>query len=138
MSDKISNNQVTIMGEIISSFSYSHEVFGEGFYMMNVQCKRLGESYDIIPVMVSERLMDATEDYTGKLVCVNGQFRSYNCHEAYKNRVVLYVFAREVSFIYELEDKNGTNQTFWMGISAKSRFTGKHLLEERLQSCCLP
>ena len=33
MSDKIiENNQVTIMGEIASDFTFSHEVFGEGFY----------------------------------------------------------------------------------------------------------
>ena len=32
MSDKIiENNQVTIMGEIVSDFTFSHEVFGEGF-----------------------------------------------------------------------------------------------------------
>ena len=29
----IENNQVTVMGEIASEFEFSHEVFGEGFYM---------------------------------------------------------------------------------------------------------
>ena len=39
MTDKvIENNQVTIMGEIVSGFSFSHEIFGEGFYMMDVRC----------------------------------------------------------------------------------------------------
>ena len=33
MSDKIiENNQVTIMGQVASTFEFSHEVFGEGFY----------------------------------------------------------------------------------------------------------
>ena len=33
MSDKIiENNQVTVIGEVVSEFTYSHEVFGEGFY----------------------------------------------------------------------------------------------------------
>ena len=77
MTDKvIENNQVTVMGEIVSAFSYSHEIFGEGFYMVDVKCKRLSESYDIIPVMVSERLIDVTGDYTGALICVIVQFRS--------------------------------------------------------------
>ena len=32
MSDKIiENNQVTIMGKVATEFSFSHEVFGEGF-----------------------------------------------------------------------------------------------------------
>ena len=95
MTDKvIENNQVTVMGEIVSGFTYSHEIFGEGFYMMDVSCKRLSESYDIIPVMVSERLMDTSADYTGELICINGQFRSYNRHEERKNKLVLSVFAR--------------------------------------------
>ena len=57
MSDKIiENNQVTIMGEIASPFFFSHEVYGEGFYMVDVQVKRLSNSEDRIPLMVSERL----------------------------------------------------------------------------------
>ena len=36
MTDKvIENNQVIIMGEIISDFQFSHEIFGEGFYMVD-------------------------------------------------------------------------------------------------------
>ena len=44
MTDKvIENNQVTIMGEIKSEFVYSHEIFGEGFFMVDVSVKRLGK-----------------------------------------------------------------------------------------------
>ena len=40
MADKIfENNQVTITGEIVSDFQYSHEVFGEGFYMVEVSVR---------------------------------------------------------------------------------------------------
>ena len=120
MTDKvIENNQVTSMGEIVSGFSFSHEIFGEGFYMMDVRCKRLSESYDIIPIMVSERLMDVGTDYTGELICVNGQFRSYNRHEERKNRLVLSVFAREVNFACELEESSKTNQIFLDGYICK-------------------
>ncbi|MCM1064445.1 MAG: single-stranded DNA-binding protein [Eubacterium sp.] len=120
MTDKvIENNQVTVMGEIVSAFSYSHEIFGEGFYMVDVKCKRLSESYDIIPVMVSERLIDVTGDYMGALICVIGQFRSYNRHEEHKNRLVLSVFAREISFIEEMEESSKTNQIFLDGYICK-------------------
>ncbi len=120
MTDKvIENNQVTVMGEIVSTFSYSHEIFGEGFYMVDVKCKRLSESYDIIPVMVSERLIDVTGDYMGELICVVGQFRSYNRHEEHKNRLVLSVFAREISFIEEMEESSKTNQIFLDGYICK-------------------
>ena len=120
MTDKvIENNQVTIMGEIVSTFTYSHEIFGEGFYMVDVKVKRLSESYDIIPVMVSERLLDVTGNYIGAYICVNGQFRSYNRHEERKNRLVLSVFAREVEFLEDLEESSRTNQIFLDGYICK-------------------
>ena len=53
MTDKvIENNQVIIMGKIVSDFTFSHEIFGEGFYMVDVEVARLSDSYDIIPLMV--------------------------------------------------------------------------------------
>ena len=120
MTDKvIKNNQVTVRGEIVSGFMYSHEIFGEGFYMVDVKCKRLSESYDIIPIMVSERLMDVTADYTGELISVSGQFRSYNRHEEKRNRLVLSVFAREVEFIEEMEESSKTNQIYLDGYICK-------------------
>ena len=94
MSDKIiENNQVTIMGKVATEFSFSHEVFGEGFYMMDILVKRLSDSEDRIPVMVSERLIDITQDYVGEYIEIHGQFRSYNRHEEKRNRLVLSVFA---------------------------------------------
>jgi len=120
MSDKIiENNQVTIMGEIVSPFTFSHEVFGEGFYMVDVSVKRLSNSEDKIPVMISERLIDVTEDYTGEFIMVNGQFRSYNKHDELKNRLVLSVFAREVEFIEEELDGAKTNNIMLDGYICK-------------------
>ena len=120
MSDKIiENNQVTIMGEIVSPFTFSHEVFGEGFYMVDVSVKRLSNSQDLIPVMISERLIDVTQDYTGEFIVVSGQFRSYNRHEELKNRLVLSVFAREVEFIEEEMDGAKTNTILLDGYICK-------------------
>ncbi|MED9904332.1 MAG: single-stranded DNA-binding protein [Lachnospiraceae bacterium] len=120
MTDKvIENNQVTMMGEIVSGFTYSHEIFGEGFYMVDVKVQRLSDSYDIIPMMVSERLIDVSADYRGYQVEVNGQFRSYNRHEERKNRLVLSVFAREIIFVEEIEESARTNQIFLDGYICK-------------------
>ena len=116
MTDKvIENNQVTVMGEIISDFSFSHEIFGEGFYMVDIQVARLSESMDIIPVMVSERLLDVSCDYKGMMVVINGQFRSYNRHE-----LVLSVFAREIEFVDEISENIKTNQIFLDGFVCKA------------------
>ncbi|MCH5269410.1 MAG: single-stranded DNA-binding protein [Lachnospiraceae bacterium] len=120
MTDKvIENNQVTIMGEIVSNFSYSHEIFGEGFYMVDVKVQRLSDSFDVIPMMVSERLIDVSADYRGYFVEVSGQFRSYNRHEERKNRLVLSVFAREIVFVEEIEESAKTNQIFLDGYICK-------------------
>ena len=113
MSDKIiENNQVTIMGEIASPFIFSHEVYGEGFYMVDVHVKRLSNSEDNIPLMISERLIDVSQDYTGEFIMVSVQFRSYNRHDEQKNRLVLSVFVREVEFIEEELDGAKTNNMF--------------------------
>ncbi len=120
MTDKvIENNQVTIMGEVIGDFTFSHEIFGEGFYMVDVEVARLSESYDVIPVMVSERLLDVSEDYKGRSLCVTGQFRSYNRHEEKKNKLVLSVFAREIEFMDVIEESAKTNQIFLDGYICK-------------------
>ena len=120
MADKIIENiQVSIVGEIVSDFMFSHEVFGEGFYMVDVSIKRLSASADRIPVMISERLIDVTQDYKGEFIQVTGQFRSYNRHEEKKNRLVLSVFAREVTFVEEEDDKVKSNQIFLDGYICK-------------------
>ena len=120
MSDKIiENNQVTIMGKVATEFSFSHEVFGEGFYMVEVEVKRLGNSEDRIPLMISERLIDVTQDYTGEYIMVHGQFRSYNRHEEQKNRLVLSVFVREISFMEEEPDGTKTNSIWLDGYICK-------------------
>ena len=106
MSDKIiENNQVTIMGEVASRFTFSHEVFGEGFYMVDVLVKRLSNSEDRIPLMISERLIDVTKEY--------------NRHEEHKNHLVLSVFVREVAFVDEELDGAKTNNILLDGYICK-------------------
>ncbi|NLZ82831.1 MAG: single-stranded DNA-binding protein [Clostridiales bacterium] len=120
MTDKVfDNNQVSVAGEVVSEFTFSHDVFGEGFYILEVQVSRLSDSYDIIPIMVSERLTDINEDYTGKCVIVLGQFRSYNRHEENRNKLVLSVFAREVNFMEELPEDAKPNHIFLDGFVCK-------------------
>ena len=105
MSEKmIENNRVSVIGEIVSGFTFSHEVFGEGFYMVDVAVNRLSEQADIIPLMISERLIDVHKDYSGSTVECIGQFRSYNRHEGIKNRLMLSIFVREIHFIEEFTD----------------------------------
>lgn len=120
MTDKvIENNQVVVIGEIVGDFVYSHEIFGEGFYMVDLLVPRLSDSSDLIPLMVSERLMDVSSDYRGRTIMVSGQFRSYNRHEEHKNRLILSVFVREVEFLEEMVENEKTNYIFLDGYICK-------------------
>ena len=121
MSEKvIENNKVSVIGEVISGFTFSHEVFGEGFYLVDLAVNRLSEQTDIIPLMISERLLDVTKDYVGCTMEAIGQFRSYNRHEGSKNRLVLSIFVREVNFLDEFNDYTKTNQIFLEGYICKA------------------
>ena len=121
MSEKmIENNKVSVIGEIISGFTFSHEVFGEGFYMVDVAVNRLSEQADVIPLMISERLIDVEADYIGCTMEALGQFRSYNRHEGTKNRLVLSIFVREIHFLEEFTDYTKTNQIFLDGYICKA------------------
>ena len=87
--------------------------------MVDVLVKRLSNSDDRIPLMISERLIDVSQDYTGEYIMATGQFRSYNQHEEKKNRLVLSVFVREVSFVEEELDGAKTNSILLDGYICK-------------------
>lgn len=120
MNDKtLENNRVTIYGQVISEFKFSHEIFGEGFYIVEVMVKRLSNTCDRIPLMISERLIDVTQDYTGEYIMASGQFRSYNRHEEQKDRLILSVFVREISFMEEEPDASRANSILLDGYICK-------------------
>ena len=117
---EITNNSVTLIGEIISGFTFSHGVFGEGFYMVDAVVHRLSGQADIIPMMVSERLIDVEANYIGCTMEALGQFRSYNRHEETKTRLVLSIFVHEIHFLEEFTDYTKTNQIFLDGYICKA------------------
>lgn len=119
MDKTIENNQVSLSGKIISPFRFSHEVFGEGFYLFDLSIGRLSESCDIIPVMASERLINIHEDHIGRFAEINGQFRSYNYHTENKNRLLLSVFAREIILSEEEPASTRPNSIFLDGYVCK-------------------
>lgn len=97
------NNVVELIGEVVSVPVFSHEMFGEGFYVLDMMVPRLSKEKDIIPVMISDRMCNIKNIQIGNKYEVNGQFRSYNKHEEKKNRLVLLVFALEIHSVDEKE-----------------------------------
>ena len=119
MSNCFNNNQVSLMGEIVSPFQLNHEVYGEKFYTVDVEVSRFSDSVDRIHLMVSERLVDADQDYSGKLVKIAGQFRSYNHLENGKVRLVLFVFVKEWEFVEDVKKSNENNRLCLDGFVCK-------------------
>lgn len=91
-------NTATVAGVVQSEMEFSHEVYGEGFYSFFISVPRLSEAHDIIPVTVSERLIAPDSLAIGDNVVINGQFRSYNNYSATGSKLVLTLFAREITF----------------------------------------
>ena len=90
------NNYLVLIGNIVSDKTFSHEIYGESFYLFNLEVPRLSGNADIIPITISERLIANFDLSVGRKVVVEGQFRSYNSYENERNRLVLTVFAKEI------------------------------------------
>ncbi|TCT14640.1 single-stranded DNA-binding protein [Natranaerovirga pectinivora] len=120
MTDKIiRNNQVSLIGKVVSGFKFSHEVFGEGFYTFDMEVPRLSDAVDLIPVLISERLVDIDNSIEGEFVDVKGQFRSYNRQEGGRNRLLLTVFVREISMLEEEKISRNPNYIYLDGYICK-------------------
>ena len=120
------NNHIILVGKVTSDKVFSHEVYGERFYIFKMEIPRLSGTSDIIPITVSERLL--TQDLNiGEKIVVKGQFRSYNTYVDNKNRLILTVFAkdiiRESDFTdeqEELEKQNISNEVVLNGYICKT------------------
>lgn len=54
--NRFENNAVVLAGEVAGTPVYSHEVYGEGFYVFDMNIPRESGNIDTVPVMVSERM----------------------------------------------------------------------------------
>lgn len=106
MESYIANNRAEVTGTVLEEPVFSHEIYGEKFYMFTLKIPRLSGISDNVKVMVSDRLLTDIELFLGASVCVEGQFRSYNSYENGDNRLVLTVFAKDIRMEEATEEKN--------------------------------
>ena len=99
----LENNHLVLVGKVTSDKRFSHEIYGEKFYIFDLAVPRLSGNADIIPITVSERLLSINELKIDSKVIVEGQFRSYNSYENERNKLVLTVFAKEIKFFEDQE-----------------------------------
>nr|WP_296928482.1 DUF4912 domain-containing protein [uncultured Marvinbryantia sp.] len=100
----LENNYLTLVGKVTGEKKFSHEIYGERFYVFNLEIPRLSGNSDIIPITVSERLIKEETLQEGKNLLVKGQFRSYNSYENEKNRLILTVFAKDIIEVEEPQE----------------------------------
>ncbi len=106
----LENNHLVLVGKVTKEKRYSHEIYGEKFYIFDLEVKRLSSAVDVIPVTISERLLTDLDLEVGMKIAVQGQFRSYNNYENEKNRLILTVFAKDVVKIEdEAEEEESKN-----------------------------
>ena len=101
----LENNYLTLVGRVTYEKKFSHEIYGERFYSFDLSTPRLSGNADIIPVTVSERLINDDMMAIGTKLLIKGQFRSYNSYENEKNRLILTVFAKDVEELKEVEEQ---------------------------------
>ena len=123
----LENNYLTLVGKVTGEKRFSHEIYGERFYIFDLSVARLSGNADVIPVTVSERLITDNMLEEGKKLMIKGQFRSYNSYENEKNRLILTVFAKDVVEVVEQEDEENemvskdtvTNEVVLIGFICK-------------------
>ena len=106
----LENNYLTLVGKVTGEKKFSHEIYGERFYIFNLEIPRLSGIADIIPITISERLINEDTLTEGQKLLVKGQFRSYNSYESEKNRLILTVFAKDIKVIAEEEENQEENE----------------------------
>lgn len=120
MDGKSDNNKVMLEGKIVAPFKFQMEHKGEAFYRTILQVNRQSGQCDLIPLLLSERLLDDTKNYEGQLVCVTGQFRSYNSHEKTKTCLLLHTFVKELDILDSDEEAGSMNEIFLQGFLCKA------------------
>lgn len=117
---EINNNTVQLSGEIVTLPEFSHEVYGEGFYTVKVASKRSSGNVDVLPVSVSERLVDLQSLKVGTYIAVTGQMRTFNKKDdkSDKPHLIMTVFARELEFVDSPEED--VNEVYLNGYLCKT------------------
>jgi len=113
------NNMIELKGKVVSECKFNHEVYGEGFFNFFIETNRLSDSSDILPVTISDRLMNDNMLRVGNYVEILGQIRSYNSFVENKNKLILTVFVRSIKPITMSEQSKNPNQVTLNGYICK-------------------
>ena len=98
----IENNKIELCGVIASVPELNHKTYGENFYSFRLSCSRKSTEKDVLPIIVSDRLVEIKDLQVGKKISVKGQVRTFNKHISDdKHKLLIMVFARDVREVEE-------------------------------------
>lgn len=98
----IENNKIELCGVIASTPELNHKNYGENFYGFRLSCSRKSTEKDMLPIIVSDRLVEIKNLQVGKKISVKGQVRTFNKHISDdKRKLLIMVFARDVREVEE-------------------------------------
>ncbi|MDD2627645.1 MAG: single-stranded DNA-binding protein [Clostridia bacterium] len=121
MEQAIENNIVKMGGTVASVLELSHEIYGEKFYRFHIEINRLSGQNDKLPIIISERLIDIDDFEIGKIIYIEGQYRSYNqLDENNKSRLILSVFVKEIEQLEVSESVKTINELTVIGTVCKA------------------
>ena len=89
-------NYLHLSGILTDTPEYGHEVFGEKFYYATLSVPRLSGAEDLLPITLSERLMEDMTLSVGDKLCFEGQLRSYNKVVEGAGRLLITGFAQRL------------------------------------------
>jgi len=128
-------NEVKLLGCVASACTFNHVTYDEKFYKIQVDIQRDSGTVDKIPVIVSEKTMDVSQDYTGEYVYIEGDFRSHNIeNEEGKKQLFLAVFAKD---LYSADSTEPINSIVLEGAICKPTTYRKTPLGRRISDIML-
>lgn len=101
----VNGNTVVLMGKIIEECVFSHEKHDEVFYTFKLEVPRFSDNHDVLPVLLSSKVVDLETLEVGKLIKITGQFRSFSGYFENESRLLLSVYAKAIEFIDEIDDQ---------------------------------
>ena len=107
-------NSITLQGKIISDIIFSHEIYNEKFYRFTLSVKRKNDVEDLIPVEVSNFLLQNINK--DDFVCIEGTIRTQNVYENERKRLYVKVFAKKIT---KTNEEKYINEVELQGLSVK-------------------
>ena len=99
---------------------FSHTFYGVNYYSTLIETQRFSKTRDVLPLMIPERLADTGILRDGSSVTISGQFRSHNRHEGERSRLILYVYAQEITPAGDAEEASDNSKISLNGFICKA------------------